>query len=144
QGTKAWKVIAERGQKVVGTKHSNSRENVTVVTTITSTGEVTPALMISEGQRVQPAGVNGGGPPGAFYASTESSFMQGPVVISFIKAFHKHSADGKPHVQVLHEHASHLTLEVIKLAMSLNIELFQLPSHSSHITQPLDVARLGS
>ena len=46
-------------------------------------------------------------------------------------------ADGKPHIP------SHVNLDVIRLAMSLNIELFQLPSHSSHMTQLLDVAAFG-
>ena len=40
-------------------------------------------------------------------------------------------------------HASHVNLDIIQLAMSLNIELFQLPSHSSHVTQSLDVASFG-
>lgn len=148
QGTKAKKVIAEKGQKVVGTKRSNSRENVTVVATINAAGEVTPPLLIFKGQRMQAAWVHRGGPPGALYTATESSFMQGPVFVSYIKSFHKHIVDtgkndGKPHVLVLDGHVSHLTFEVVKLAVSLNIELFQLPSHSSHITQPLDVAAFG-
>ncbi|CAN0427610.1 unnamed protein product, partial [Hapterophycus canaliculatus] len=51
--------------------------------------------------------------------------------------------DGKPHVIVLDGHVLHVSLEVIKLAISLNIVLIQLPSHTSHITQPLDVAAFG-
>ncbi|CAN0342927.1 unnamed protein product, partial [Pylaiella littoralis] len=34
-------------------------------------------------------------------------------------------------------------MEVIRLAMNLKIILFQLPSHTSHITQPLDVVAFG-
>ena len=52
--------------------------------------------------------------------------------------------DGKPHVLVLDGHASHVCYDVIKLAIELDIVLFQLPSHTSHITQPLDVAAFGS
>ncbi|CAM9636774.1 unnamed protein product, partial [Sphacelaria rigidula] len=142
------KIIAEKGRKVVGTKRSNCRENVMAVATINAAGEVILSLIIFKGQRVQAAWVNGVSPPGALYASTESSSMQGPVFINHIKAFYKHIAgtgedDGKPHVLMLDGQASHLTFEAIKLAMSLNIELFQFPSHSSHITQPLDVAALG-
>ncbi|CAM9777132.1 unnamed protein product, partial [Sphacelaria rigidula] len=71
-----------------------------VVATINAAGEVTPPLIMFQGQRVPPAWVNGGGPPGALYAATESSFMQGPVFIRYIKVFHKHivdngKADGK-------------------------------------------------
>ncbi|CAN0015199.1 unnamed protein product, partial [Sphacelaria rigidula] len=113
--------------------------NVTVVATLNAADEVTPPLIIFRGQRVQLAWLNGGGSPGAWYASTESPFIQGPVFISYIKAFHRHildtgKADGKPHVLMLDGHASHFTFEVIELAMPLNSELFQLPLHSSHTT----------
>lgn len=85
----------------------------------------------------------------ARYAAMESSFMQGPVFVEYLKDFHKQLGergllDGKPHVLVLDGHASHVSFDVIKLARTLNIVLFQLPSHTSHITQPLDVAAFGS
>ena len=148
QGTKAKRVIAERGQKVVGTKRSNSRENTTVVATINAAGTATPPLIIFKGQRVQAAWLGNGGPPGSKFAATDSSFMQGAVFVNYITDFHNFivengSADGKPHTLVLDGHASHVNLDVIQLAMSLNVELFQLPSHSSHMTQPLDVAAFG-
>ena len=44
---------------------------------------------------------------------------------------------------MLDRHSSHVTFEADKLAISFNIELFQLPSHSSHINQPQDVAAFG-
>ena len=36
-------------------------------------------------------------------------------------------------------HSSHITIEVIELAQENNIHLLCLPSHSSHILQPLDI-----
>ena len=51
--------------------------------------------------------------------------------------------DANPHVLLLDGHATHVNFDVIQLARKRNIELFQLPSHSSHITQPLDVAAFG-
>ncbi|CAN0191161.1 unnamed protein product, partial [Ascophyllum nodosum] len=144
----AQRVIAERGQKVVGTKRSNSRENTTVVATINAAGTATPPLIIFKGQRVQAAWLGNGGPPESKFAATDSSFMQGAVFVNYITDFHHFIvknglADGKPHILVLDGHASHVNLDVIQLAMTLNIELFQLPSHSSHMTQPLDVAAFG-
>ncbi|CAB1098599.1 unnamed protein product [Ectocarpus sp. CCAP 1310/34] len=74
--------------------------------------------------------------------------MCGDVFISYIKDFHKqlflrNLLDGEPHVLVLDGHASHVSLDVVELARSLDIHLVQLPSHMSHITQPLDVAGFG-
>ncbi|CAB1102080.1 unnamed protein product [Ectocarpus sp. CCAP 1310/34] len=45
---------------------------------------------------------------------------------------------------VLDGHASHTTFDAVSLAISLDIDLFQLPSHTSHITQPLDVGTFGT
>lgn len=74
--------------------------------------------------------------------------MQGAVFVNYIKNFYdqlgrRNLLDGKPHVLVLDGHASHVSLEVTQLARSLNVYLVQLPSHMSHITQPLDVAGFG-
>ncbi|CAB1116662.1 unnamed protein product [Ectocarpus sp. CCAP 1310/34] len=74
--------------------------------------------------------------------------MQGDVFIAYLKDFHEQLGDrglldGKPHTFLLDGHASHVSVEVIRLAMNLKIILFQLPSHTSHITQPLDVVAFG-
>ncbi|CAB1107027.1 unnamed protein product [Ectocarpus sp. CCAP 1310/34] len=45
---------------------------------------------------------------------------------------------------VLDGHASHTTFDAISLAISLDIDLFQLPSHTSHITQPFVVGTFGT
>ncbi|CAM9182498.1 unnamed protein product [Ascophyllum nodosum] len=111
-------------------------------------GNATPPLIIFKGQSVQAAWVRTGGPPGTKFAATDSSFMQGPVFVNYVRNFHQYIvenglADGKPHILVFDGHALRVNLEVIQLAMSLNIALFQLPSLSSHITQALDVAVFG-
>ena len=36
-------------------------------------------------------------------------------------------------------HASHITIEVIELAKKNDVHLLCLPSHTSHILQPLDI-----
>lgn len=36
-------------------------------------------------------------------------------------------------------HNSHLTILLIEMAIANNVELFCLPSHTSHVLQPLDV-----
>ena len=106
-------------------------------------------LIIFKGQRLQEDWITRDtGVPGATYAVTDSSMMQGSVFFAFFRRFHKHlvdngKVDGKPHIIVLDGHASHLTLEVIKFAMDNNLVIFQLPSHSSHLTQPLDVCAFG-
>ncbi|CAB1100671.1 unnamed protein product [Ectocarpus sp. CCAP 1310/34] len=124
---------------------SNSRENVTVVVTISAAGATLAPWIIYNGQRLQADWVKGrNGPPNARLAVTDSSFMQGIVLVNYIRDFHRQLLDrglinGTPHVLVLDGHASHVTYEVVKLARNLNIVRYQIPSHSSHVVQPLDV-----
>ncbi|CAB1113168.1 unnamed protein product [Ectocarpus sp. CCAP 1310/34] len=149
QGTKTTKAFAESGQKVVGSMRSNSRENITVVATISADGHTWAPTITFKRQRLQVDWfVERNGPEGARYTCTDSSFMQGDVFIAYLKDFHKQLGDrglldGKPHILLHDGHASHVSVEVIRLAMNLKIVLFQLPSHTSHITQPLDVVAFG-
>ena len=48
------KAFAEAGQKVVESMRSNSRENTTVVTTISASGATWAPTIIFKGQRLQP------------------------------------------------------------------------------------------
>ena len=45
----------------------------------------------------------------------------------------------QPVLLVLDVHGSHITIGVIEYACSNNIHMLCLPSHTSHILQPLDV-----
>ena len=135
---------------MVGSMRSNSRENITVVTTISADGTTWKPTIIFKGRRAQADWMSEEhGPPDARYTATDSSFMQGTVFLNYLKDFHKQLGergllDGKPHVLVLNGHASHVCYGIVKLAIELDIVLFQMPSHTSHITQPLDFAAFGS
>ena len=43
------------------------------------------------------------------------------------------------HLLVLDEHNSHVTLEVVKVAMESRVDIVSLPFHTNHALQPLDV-----
>ena len=47
-----------------------------------------------------------------------------------------------PKLLLMDGHASHISLEVIKLAKANNVHLLCFPSNSTHLTQPIDVAVL--
>ena len=44
------------------------------------------------------------------------------------------------HLLILDGHNSHMTLEVVRIAMESRMNMISLPSHISHSLQPLDVA----
>jgi hypothetical protein len=44
------------------------------------------------------------------------------------------------HLLILNGHGSHVTMDVVKTARSVGLDLLMLPSHTSHAMQPLDVS----
>ncbi|CAM9437625.1 unnamed protein product [Ectocarpus sp. 4 AP-2014] len=115
-----------------------------------STPTATPTTLSSstKGQRMQPAWIeDNNGVPDAKYTVTESSFIQSHVFLGYLQDFREQldarGLQGQVAL-VLDGHASHTTFDAISLAISLDIDLFQLPSHTSHITQPLDVGSFGT
>ena len=55
----------------------------------------------------------------------------------------REKANGKPRLLICDGHASHVTGDFIAYCMYHNIVLLLLPPHTSHLTQPLDVAVFG-
>ncbi|CAB1120235.1 unnamed protein product [Ectocarpus sp. CCAP 1310/34] len=85
--------------------------------------------------------------PDAKYTVTESSLFQSHVFLDYLRDLREQlDARGLQDkvALVLDGHASHTTFDAINLAISLDIDLFQLPSHTWHITQPLDVGTFGT
>jgi hypothetical protein len=44
------------------------------------------------------------------------------------------------HLLILDGHSSHVTLDVVQRAKLIGLDIFILPSHTSHRLQPLDVS----
>ncbi|CAB1112895.1 unnamed protein product [Ectocarpus sp. CCAP 1310/34] len=148
QRTKSEKAIVPGGTKVPGARRTNSRENTTVVASIGADGHNYNPFIIYKGQRMQPAWIQDkNGVPDAKYTDTESSFIQSHVFLGYLRDLREQldsrGLQGKVAL-VLDGHASHTTFDAISLAISLDINLFQLPFHTPHITQPLDVGTFGT
>lgn len=88
------------------------------------------------------------GTPSSWYAVTKLSSMHGPIDLRCIKKFKEFTVksgldDGKPHVLLIYRHAPHVLFESLKYVKANEVHLFQLPSHSSHCTQPLGACAFG-
>ena len=55
----------------------------------------------------------------------------------------EHGTPDAPILLIYNSHGSHLTDKMLHLAKENNIELFQLPAHTTHHMQPLDVGVFG-
>lgn len=52
----------------------------------------------------------------------------------------KHMTPGSANLLIFDGHLSHISIELIELALAHNVTLLKLPPHTSHILQPLDVS----
>lgn len=148
QDFKSKTFMAKCDLKVVETERSNSRETVTVVATINAAAGVMPSPIIFKGHFLQNDMISKDvGVPSAPYAITDSSMIQGSVLLTSFKTIHQSlrnsTIDDKPHIILLDSNASHMTLAVINFAVDNNVFIFRLPSHSSHVSQSLHVCAFG-
>jgi hypothetical protein len=82
--------------------------------------------------------------PGWHYACNESSYTDSHLSLQWLKRIFdpetKERANGRPRVLILDDFGTHETLEILEYCFANNIILCRLPSHTSHKTQPCDVA----
>jgi len=85
--------------------------------------------------------------PGAGVAVSETGWSNTEIFKEYMVGhFLKHvqrSDPAQPILLLLDGHSTHTSLHMVHWAMEHNIHLFVLPAHTSHITQPLDVAVFG-
>ena len=142
QGTKAHRIIAAKGSKTAATLRAASRENMTVLATINALGGLAFYMMIFKGKRLA-AHWTTSAPPNARFAVSDSFYMTTELFHKFIVLFCAQLTPGK-HLVLLDGHISHITYATVEYAETHDLLMFQLPSHSSHVTQPLDVCGFGS
>ena len=77
--------------------------------------------------------------PNTVFCVSESGWITKDLFFEWFKMFTQMISPARPVLLVLDGHGSHITIEVIEYARSNNIHMLCLPSHTSHILQPLDV-----
>ena len=82
-----------------------------------------------------------GGPLGTCYAVTSNGWMDTPAFLDwFTNLFIPSLPEERPILLILDGHSSHLSYRVRVLAIEHKITMLKLPSHLTHILQPLDVS----
>ena len=133
-------VITKRGMKspqaIIG---GSGRENITVQVCVSAKGKLLPPYVIYTGKRLMASCMNGG-PLGSRYAVSQNGWMTTPAYIDWFRNLFIPSLPAeRPILLILDGHSSHVSLEVIDLAVSNEIHMLKLPPHLTHLLQPFDV-----
>ena len=122
------------------------RELITMVETISGDGIVLPPLVIYKGagyymgwyQHIEKLGCEEWR-----FAYSPKGWTSSYLSLEWLKHFDDFTAQRNKNSAyrclIVDSHGSHVTIEFIEYALSHNIIVYYLPSHSTHLLQPLDI-----
>ena len=133
------KVVAPKGDKRVYQVTHETHKQVTVLACGSASGTVHAPLLIFPGQRFNYNQLDGF--EEAHFAKSANGWIDSHIFYSWMKeAFIPAVADlDKPVILFMDGHKTHTSLDVSELCRNHNIILYTLPSHASHVVQPLDL-----
>jgi len=143
--TKTVKVIAEKGKKRVGQKTSAERgTNVTLAFAVNAAGQSIHPFFIFPKKNMQNSWMAKAS-PGTVGVANESGWMDAKTFTKYLGHFikHAHASKSSPTLLLLDSHTSHLSIEVIDMAIDAGITMLSFPPHCTHRMQPLDVTVYG-
>lgn len=123
---------------------SAGKSCTTVLLTIGANGVALPPYIIYKSTRLYSQWCPHNVIKGAVYNGTKSGWTDENCFIDYLeKLFIPNTRHvEKPIVLIFDGHYSHLTLKAVQLAIQNDIHLLCLPSHCTHILQPLDIYTL--
>ena len=77
--------------------------------------------------------------PNTLFAKSDNGWINGDILMLWFKFFLRNIPPARPVLLIMHGHGSHVSIDLIELARSNGVDLLCLPSHTTHILQPLDV-----
>ena len=110
----------------------------TVVTCVSAAGLSIPPMIIYPRVRLA-EGLKSGAYPGTLFVCSKKGWITQDLFRDWFHFFISSIPPTRPVLLIFDGHSSHITLELIQLAQEHDVHLLCLPSHTSHLLQPLDV-----
>ncbi|KYM99017.1 hypothetical protein ALC62_10252 [Cyphomyrmex costatus] len=143
--TKAGLVISLKGVRRVGQAAAAERGSmITMALAVNAAGNSIPPFFLFPRKRMQATFMENSSPGSVGFAN-ESGWMQQAEFVLFMQHFINHSKSSVelPVILFLDNHASHLSIEAIDLAVANGVHMLSFPPHCSHRMQPLDISVFG-
>ncbi|CAH2006301.1 unnamed protein product [Acanthoscelides obtectus] len=126
------KIVGQRGLPATRTTSGPGKQNTTVLMCCSASGEKAPPLIIFKGKHVWDQWL---APPGSefpemTYAATANGWMESTVFKNYFeKSFVKCLPPERPVLVIYDGHATHLSVEVVRIAIDNQITILKLPPH---------------
>jgi hypothetical protein len=135
--------LAPVGSKTVYSSCAAQKSQITTLVAISASGQITPPMHISPGQRFAYNPLEGG-VEGAYFARSSNGWIKTELFYGWIKNhFSICAGHERPVLLIVNGHTTHIDLDVSQFCKEDQILLYCLPPHSSHIIQLLDVGFFG-
>lgn len=135
------KIVGARGFASTRTIASAGKDNVTVLFAANAFGEKLPPLIIFRGKNVWDQWMSEKAYKGTTYAATKNGWIESKVFEKYMlhTVLPLISKEG-PSLLIYDGHSTHIQLKILENAAKMGVTIIKLPSHASHLLQPLDLA----
>lgn len=129
-------VLAQKGARRVHLCAPEHAENATIVACANALGQPIPPMILFKGQRSKPTYLDGL-PLGSAVEMAPKGSMTTEIFLKWLDHFARYMSP-PPTLLIFDGMSSHLDISIANKAELLGIELFCLPSNTTHELQPLD------
>ena len=137
---KPGKVIAELGRRNVHSVTSAERGKIhTVLSCVSASGYTLPPMIVYPRKKSVPEKCREEAMPNTLFTNSANGWINGDLFLLWFEFFLRNIPPARPVLLILDGHGSHVSIDLIELARSNGVDLLCLPSHTTHILQPLDV-----
>ena len=137
---KPGKVLAEVGRRHVYSIVSGEKGRThTILACTSASGYVLPPLMIFPRKRAVPDKLKNGAVPNTLFTNSSNGWITSDIYLQWLHFFCENIPPIRPILLIVDGHSSHLSIEAIEFAKANSIHILCLPSHTTHILQPLDI-----
>ena len=138
------RVVSELGRRNVHRVTASEKgKNHTIIVCGSASGHAIPPMIIFPSVRV-PQEFEADSPPGSLLAAQKKGWVTSKLYLRWFKFFLSQIPPLRPILLIQDGHSSHITVDLIQLAKENDIHIMCLPSHTTHVLQPLDVGVFSS
>ncbi len=137
------RVLGSSLKKKTYIKSPENREWVSIIETVSATGQKLQSLVVFKGQSLQTTWFPAQGAPNWLYTTSENGWTSNKIGYEWLqRIFIPNTAPSSDQYRLLllDGHGSHTPINFMILCKLHKIHLLYLPPHASHLLQPLDLA----
>ena len=138
------RVVSELGRRNVHRVTASEKgKNHTIIVCGSASGQEIPPMIIFPHVRI-PQEFETDSPPGSLLAAQKKGWVISELYLGWFNFFLSQIPQLRLILLIQDGHSSHITVDLIQLAEENDIHIMCLPSHTTHVLQPLDVGVFSS